>query len=152
MWFMLGTLANIDCFTTTIVRTTPYYCYVLEPINNFIKDLATPCDVQSSVLRFGLIDGRHPLPVESYIFDSVEDVHDYTSIERRIREWLHDNVIGTDVDRIVIYMTGLGTVVTSFLKMWGWAMASHDLPLMDLAHYDSFSDDYNIQPWNLMLE
>ena len=90
--------------------------------------------------------------MESYIFDSVEDVHDYTSIERRIREWLHDNVIGADVDRIVIYMTGLGTVVTSFLKMWGWAMASHDLPLMDLAHYDSFSDDYNIQPWNLMLE
>ena len=123
-----------------------------EPINSFIKDLATPCDVQPSVLRFGLIDGRHPLPVDSYIFDFVEDVHDYTAIERRIRDWLHDNVIGTDVDRIVIYMTGLGTVVSSFLKMWGWAMESHDLPLMDLAHYDSFSDDYNIQHWNLMVE
>ena len=108
--------------------------------------------METRVLKAGLIQARHPLPVDLYVLDSVEDVHAYSEIERRIKEWLHGNVINTELDHVIIYMTGLGPAVTSFLKMWTWACSSHTMPLLDIAHYDRDTDDYNRQPWDMMLE
>jgi hypothetical protein len=108
--------------------------------------------MEPNVLRAGLIQTRHPLPVEIHVLDAIEDVHAYSEIERRIKEWLHENVIGTELDHLIIYITGLGSAVTSFLKMWTWACSSHTMPLMDIAHYDRDTDDYNRQPWDIMLE
>lgn len=108
--------------------------------------------MEPKILRAGLLQSRHPLPVDLHVLDSIEDVHAYPEIERRIREWLHDNVINTTVDHVILYITGLGPAVTSFLKMWTWASSAHLMPLLDIAHYDRDIDNYNQQPWDVMLE
>jgi|TARA_A200000159_G_scaffold153919_1_gene166308 hypothetical protein len=108
--------------------------------------------MEPNVLRAGLIQSRHELPVDTYVLDAIEDVHAYSSIERRIKEWLHENVIETELDHVIIYITGLGSAVTSFLKMWTWACSSHTMPLLDIAHHDRDTDDYNRQPWDVMFE
>lgn len=103
-------------------------------------------------MKAGLISARHAMPVEIYVLDSVEDVHDYSGIERRIKDWLHDQIIDSDVNLLVMHMSGLGSAVTSFLKMWSWACHFHEMPLLEIAHYDRDSDSYLIQPWNLTVE
>ena len=108
--------------------------------------------MEPTILKAGLIQSRHPLPVDLHVLDSIEDVHAYSDIERRIKEWLHANVIETKIDHVVIYITGLGSAVTSFLKMWTWACSSHPMPLLDIAHYDRDTDDYNRQPWDFLVE
>jgi hypothetical protein len=108
--------------------------------------------MEPTVLKAGLIQSRHPLPVDLHVLDSIEDVHAYSEIERRIKEWLHAHVIETKIDHVVIYITGLGPAVTSFLKMWTWACSSHTMPLLDIAHYDRDTDDYNRQSWDFLVE
>jgi len=104
-------------------------------------------------LRVGLIRGRHPMPVDGYVLDApVSDVHAYTEIERRGREWLHESVIGTDLQTVVLYPTGLGTALTSFLKMWVWAKEHHVMPMLQIAHHDRDLGDYRVQPWDMMIE
>ncbi len=104
-------------------------------------------------LRVGLVRGRHPLPVDKYVLDApVSDVHAYSEIERRVRDWLHESVIGTDLHTVEIYLTGLGSAVTSFLKMWVWAKKHHVMPLLQMAHYDRDLDGYRMQSWDVMIE
>lgn len=88
-----------------------------------------------NVVSVGLIKGRHPMPVDEYIFDSIEDVHDYKGMEKHIVAFLIDRVgIGrcsgpglnqadyyTDVELfcgeadLVVYVSGLTPVVVELV-------------------------------------
>lgn len=59
---------------------------------------------------FGLVSGRHPLPVDAYVLDEVKDVTDVAAIRDAVRESL-DAKLSADDTSIALYVTGL-TVIT----------------------------------------
>lgn len=83
----------------------------------------------------GLINGRHTMPVDEYIFDKVENVHDYKAISEHIGEFLVTRVgitrkTGTCINQddytdimhfcgekdLVVYVTGLTPVVAELVS------------------------------------
>ena len=112
----------------------------------------------SRVLNAGLIAGRpgHSMPerIVTYIHTkTIPDVHDYTTLERETKAWMHKYVIGAPVDIVRLHVTGLGTALSSFLKMWNLGCLIHpnEMPLLELAHFDRSGDPaypYRIQPWD----
>ena len=109
-----------------------------------------------SVITVGLIRGRHDLPVEEYIFDGIEDVHDYRGIHKGICDFIDTHIgvsvkTGTGVtqasyedvrvfrgDReLVVYVTGL-TAVTAELV----AVCIANGISLTLMHYDTESGNY----------
>jgi hypothetical protein len=106
-------------------------------------------------LMVGLISSRHPMPVSEFVYHGpVEDPHDYLALERIAKSFLHEHVIGSGLSKVVLHVTGLGQALSSFLKMWTWAVAAHPdaMPMLDLAHWDRETDDYLRQSWDLMIE
>lgn len=110
-------------------------------------------------LNVGLIRGRHPLPVDEYIFDSVENVHDYDTIRNHILDFLDKRVgIGqtsgqganqndsTDVQifrgnrKLNVYVTGLTSVTAALVS----ACIRNGVELT-LLHFDTESKAYKEQ-------
>lgn len=112
-------------------------------------------------IKAGLIRGRHPLPVDEYIFDSaIEDVHDYHKIEEHILNFVnakvgvHTTNFGRSVNeaqvedacvwegdkRLTVYVTGLTPVTAGLIKVC--MMYGVRLTLM---HYNTACDDYKPQ-------
>lgn len=89
-----------------------------------------------SVVTVGLIKGRHEMPVDEYIFDSVENVLDFSAIHKVVCDFV-ENRVGistsfgncvnqndyTDIQRfvgkseLVVYVTGLTPVVASLIEV-----------------------------------
>lgn len=109
-----------------------------------------------SEIKVGLIKGRHELPVEEYIFESISDPSDIESIEDTAIEWINQHcdiriTVGaalnqcgyTDVRiyessvKLVIYVTGLTVALTSVLKIC--ALNGVRTVLM---HYNSVTGEY----------
>lgn len=107
-------------------------------------------------INAGLIKGRHNMPVENYIFDHIEDVHDYSAMESAIVNWLdthmtlgyvygqginqcsYDDVqIMASEEELVVYVTGLTPVVASLIKVC--ALRGVSLTLMN---YDNSTGAY----------
>lgn len=107
--------------------------------------------MEENVLHVGLIAGRHPLPVEGYVWkDAIEEPTDFVSLENHAANWIHDVVsydLGTQpADVLYLYVTGLTSALTSFLKVWynlGYHMADH----LVLMHYDRELEAYVPQQW-----
>lgn len=80
---------------------------------------------------FGLVKGRHPLPVEDYIFEKIEDVLDFETLEKEATE----KVAG--VSHVDLYVTGLTAatvaVITAVKKAGGE---------ISLFHFDRDSGEY----------
>ena len=87
-------------------------------------------------MKVGLIKGRHEMPVEEYIFDEIEDVFDFATMEKKIKTFLLEKVgIEThycccinqadDVcveyfegeERLIVYVTGLTTAVAELIRI-----------------------------------
>ena len=85
--------------------------------------------------KVGLIRGRHEMPVSDYIFDEIEDVFDFTKMEKGIINFLEKEVgittttrmalnqyENTDVEyfcrekTLVVYVTGLTSVTVALIK------------------------------------
>jgi len=106
-------------------------------------------------LSVGLIRGRHEMPVSEYVLHGpVESPNDFRHLESVCKAFLHEHVIGVPDRTVVLHVTGLGQAVTSFLKMWTWAVAHHPdrMPLLELAHHDRDSGSYLRQPWDVCLQ
>lgn len=104
----------------------------------------------------GLINGRHTMPVDEYIFDKVENVHDYKAISEHIGEFLENRVgitrisgCGLNQDDytevkcfsgkadLVVYVTGLTPVVAELVS----ACLFNGVHLT-LMNYDTESGNY----------
>ena len=109
----------------------------------------------------GLINGRHAMPVDEYIFDkAIDNVHDYKEIREHIEEFLVNRVgIGrtygvgvnqddyTDVQlfcgkaNLVVYVTGLTPVTVELV-----AACMRNGIHLTIMNYDAASGNYIPQP------
>lgn len=88
----------------------------------------------------GMIGGRHPLPVDKYIFeDELADIKDLSFINLHIGEWLKENVQPHDV--LNVYVTGLSMVLASLVS----ACQYRGIDLV-LWHYDQQAADGSYFP------
>ena len=103
----------------------------------------------------GLCAGRHDIPVTEYIFDQVEDVLDFTSLQKQALEFVGKhcnlrNTWGTGVnqvdysdvqinrgDHLDVVVTGLTACTTALM----YACACNGVNLT-LWHYDRATGDY----------
>ena len=95
-------------------------------------------------ILFGLVQGRHALPVSEYIFEStIADVHDYKGMREVIASKLGELRFTRDsgFHKAVVYVTGLTPVTVEVIKF----CLTNFIPL-DLMNYDRESDSYVRQP------
>lgn len=104
----------------------------------------------NNVVTVGLVEGRHEMPVSSYIFKSINNVLNFTAIDNTIINFLETKVgihttygFGlnqndyTDVEifegkkELVVYVTGLTAATASLVKL----CAMNGVRLT-LKHYD----------------
>lgn len=104
----------------------------------------------------GLVNARHPLPVEKYIWDKVPDVLDFDAMDKHVCSWLAqhvgitaksgaalnaadygDTAVYEGEHSLTVYVTGLTACTASLVKMC--ALNGVSLTLM---HYDKLSGGY----------
>lgn len=111
---------------------------------------------QNSVeINLGVCSGRHEMPVDNFVFDTIVDPTDVETLERKALEWYRSNVTplreeGLNVD-INIYVTGLTVatiaIVKVFIHQHEWAI-DNDYPCIvhngdiTLWHFDATGKDY----------
>lgn len=61
---------------------------------------------------YGLISGRHAMPVEEYVFDEIEDMFRFGELERVAM----NNIVKTS-DTFVLYVTGLTVATVSVINV-----------------------------------
>ena len=114
----------------------------------------------TNTLIVGLIKGRHPLPVDEYIFDdAIEDVHNYKAIHDHILAFLQEKVgmrqaIGQGIDqndytginiyrgakKLVVYVTGLTPVTAELI-----AACAYNGVFLTLMNYNTATGEYVAQ-------
>jgi ribonuclease PH len=103
-------------------------------------------DNKLNILEVGLVSGRHELPVSKYIFDSIEDVLDFDSLEKRAIDFFKS--ISTDVDVVTVYVTGLTAatvaVINAYLRLKSVALIFN--------HYNRDTDSWVSQPIEFPME
>lgn len=116
-------------------------------------------ELKMEKVTIGLVKGRHEMPVSEYIFDQIEDVLDFDSMNEHIMNFLRERVgvkvnagcginqayLG-DVDvfkgerELVCYVTGLTAATASLVAL----CAANGIRL-SLMHYDRDTDSYKEQ-------
>lgn len=100
--------------------------------------------------KFGLIEGRHDMPVEDYLLDEVENVLDFKEIRHKLRKKLSEVPFEFEVsirevpyslegditcrvskDILKVYVTGLTAAVAELISV----CTEEGVPLI-LMHYD----------------
>ena len=107
-------------------------------------------------IKVGLINGRHNMPVNEYIFDKIEDVLDFQKMNQTIYSFLESRVGISEVTstginqidysdvaclrgnkKLIVYCTGLTAAVAQLIKLCMLNGIS-----LSLMHYDKDTDDY----------
>lgn len=121
-----------------------------------LKDEDKKARLYRKEVKVGLIEGRHPLPVNTYILKEVKNVLDFNTIEREVTDWINANItfkkvmggapnqcdytdvqVFTSVERLVVYVTGLTAVTAALIKV-----CSEKGVKLTLMHYDREKDKY----------
>lgn len=91
-------------------------------------------------VKVGLVKGRHELPVNEYIFESISDPSDIESIEKQAEDWVLSRFASECFyeETLVIYVTGLTVALTSVIKSVANSVCIH----LVLMHYDKATNDY----------
>lgn len=86
--------------------------------------------------KFGLIRNRHQMPVDDFIFESINDVTDL--------DWLHqvslDKLRNLSSSNVGIYVTGLSTALVAVLNACRYLGIN-----VELYHYNRDTDSYYAQ-------
>lgn len=125
----------------------------------FKRIVKMPTQKGDPMIKAGLIRGRHEMPVDLYIFDSIENVHDYDSMRKVINDFLlnvvgitrsfgvginqadmNDAEIFRGKDSLTLYVTGLTAVTAEVIA----ACARNGIELT-LMNYDLTSGNYVAQ-------
>ena len=114
----------------------------------------------TNTLTVGLIKGRHPLPVDEYIFDeAIADVHNYKAISDFIYEFIKNKVgVGTctgqaldsndytdiqlfcGMKKLEVYVTGLTPVTVELVKC-----CAYNGITLTLMNFDTATNSYKAQ-------
>ena len=82
---------------------------------------------------FGLVAGRHPLPVDKYIWtEEVQNPMDHKALYEHA-----SNVIGNEWDEITVYVTGLTPCLLAVVDHCHWAGIT-----LKVMQYDRNNDSY----------
>ena len=94
----------------------------------------------AKIVRVGLIDDRHNMPVDDYIFSNVpnDKMFDYKWYDQISYDWLSEHVMPGD--SVIVYCTGLTAAVTSVQKQ----CERLNIPLT-FAHFNNDTRDYCYQ-------
>lgn len=87
-------------------------------------------------VKFGLIQGRHKLPVNTYIFGRIDDPTNLNKMAAVAMNWASTLPKGEDIE---IYVTGLTVAVVEVLNALKLSDYTGTVYLM---HYDSKKGDY----------
>ena len=86
--------------------------------------------------KLGLIRNRHEMPVDDFIFETIDDVTDL--------DWLHqvslDKLKCLSSDKLGIYVTGLSTALVAALNACRYLGID-----VELYHYNRDTDSYYAQ-------
>ena len=86
--------------------------------------------------KLGLIRNRHEMPVDDFIFETIDDVTDL--------DWLHqvslDKLKCLSSDKLGIYVTGLSTALVAALNACRYLGIN-----VELYHYNRDTDSYYAQ-------
>lgn len=92
---------------------------------------------KETYIKYGLIRGRHDMPVDDYLLDGVENVLDFSSIYYDMRKAIER--IGSP-KHMEVYVTGLTAVVVELINV------CHEQGIaLILMHYDRDTGDYKRQ-------
>lgn len=101
--------------TTTVVKNTT--------VSKRLRKLDRPTIVSNTVIKVGLVGGRHNMPVDKFVIEHEIDydlMFDYNGLENICTKFIKTNVkFGTDglpMQRIELYTTGIQCVLASFIK------------------------------------
>ena len=121
-----------------------------------LKEVSKKIPLCRKEVKVGLIEGRHPLPVNGYLFREIKNVLDFESMEKEIEKWIKKNIhfksiwgghpsqidytdvqMRTSTERLIVYITGLTAVTAALIKT-----CSEMGVKLTLMHYDRESDQY----------
>ena len=102
-------------------------------------------------IQVALIKGRHETPATDWVFDVIEDVHDYDAMCKHASKFFHE-ALGECLDfdillDVHLYVTGLSSALVATLKAWEEMQMRYFGHQLTLMHYDRGSDSYKAQPW-----
>lgn len=136
-----------DCLAQTIVDAQNAGNYALEMLYsahlqdyiNAVRDdtgWVLQIDLQGKPVlhepeKFGLIKGRHEMPVDAYIFDRIDNVFDFAYQKAVIDDFLAGK------RAVTVYVTGLTSVTATLISR-----CAHFGVALTLMHYDMTSGEY----------
>ena len=101
--------------------------------------------------RVALVKGRHETPATDWVFDTIEDVHDYKGMNRRasayFQELMTDGMELGILIHVRLYVTGLTSALVATLKAWEEMQMRDFDHRLTLMHYDRDNDSYVEQHW-----
>ena len=125
----------------------------------------------SSVLHIGLCNGRHPIKQNSILFNTdgsytyqdnptagegmdlfvypaeVDKPLDFEAHRKMAFDFMQGCIDPEVTNRVYLYVTGLSSLLTSFLKVWiGNDDLYKQIPLV-LMHYDRETEQYKEEYW-----
>lgn len=92
---------------------------------------------QRCPLVIGLCKGRHELPVDDYVFETIVDPTDYDWMRSYAEAVLDDRFERGNHGAVVLYVTGLTAALGAVVRY----CSDRDIPLA-LQHYDREADAY----------
>lgn len=119
-----------------------------EDESSFIETDIIPIAVSKdeSIFKCGLINERHVLPVETYVYDNCFDqktLFDFDGMDRKAEKFIKDNIPfkdGIAQKSIHLYITGLQSAMCAFIKMCQRMKVN-----LALMHYDMMSRTFQRQ-------
>ena len=115
-------------------------------------------------VHVALVKGRHETPATDWVFDTIEDVHDYDAMNKHAGDYFlelmqsanmalyqsSDFQFQTAHDMwfdVRLYVTGLTPALVATLKAWEEMQMRGFQHRLTLMHYDRDTDSYKEQPW-----
>jgi hypothetical protein len=97
--------------------------------------------VLKQALKVGLIEGRHSMPVDEYIFETLPREGSLADKIPKLTEKASEWIASKGNVKIDLYVTGMTPVLTAFLRAWGNQTG------LSLLHFDASTNDYWREEW-----
>lgn len=88
-------------------------------------------------IKIGVCKGRHEMPCDMYVFDSIEDPTNVEKIEKEAKAFFYKNFFNEGVKKFEIYVTGLTVALIAVMKA-----ADRYCDNIVLMHYDIKTGKY----------
>lgn len=88
-------------------------------------------------IKIGVCKGRHEMPCDMYVFDSIEDPTNVEEIEKEAKAFFYKNFFNEGVKKFEIYVTGLTVALIAVMKA-----ADRFCDEIVLMHYDTKTGNY----------